>query len=230
MSLDRVPYVDAVSKAVLLEVDMRDPTRWEFGVHAHLVGDSIEKLVGYPGRKDILNKNRHDGCPFEVVWLIMTAEGLVCTAEAGAPRALRYRPFVPLNAGTGAHRMFRPQALFTLDGRARVGGEDAVADCYLSGDRAYGPHPTVRFSTLLGRRSAQDPGLSLIWRCLMTTTISTVTVLTEPMFSDAERLALAGYLASYSELTRESCALDLRLVHDVVRSKTSDSSEAPSRH
>lgn len=32
----------------------------------------------------------------------------------------------------------------------------------------------------------------------------------QPAFSDAERLALAGYLAGYRGLTREAYALDLR--------------------
>jgi hypothetical protein len=31
-----------------------------------------------------------------------------------------------------------------------------------------------------------------------------------PVFSNAERLALAGFLAGYSGLTREACQLDLR--------------------
>ena len=32
----------------------------------------------------------------------------------------------------------------------------------------------------------------------------------QPVFSDAERLALAGFLAGYRGLTREAYALDLR--------------------
>jgi len=31
-----------------------------------------------------------------------------------------------------------------------------------------------------------------------------------PLFTDAERLALAGFLAGYRDLTREAYALDLR--------------------
>ena len=46
---------------------MRHPTGREVGVDAHLVGDRIEELVWYPDRKDILNENRDDVCPFEVV-------------------------------------------------------------------------------------------------------------------------------------------------------------------
>jgi hypothetical protein len=45
----------------------------------------------------------------------------------------------------------------------------------------------------------------------MTTTIqSAALVPAGPVFSDQERLALAGYLAGYSGLTREAYALDLR--------------------
>jgi integrase/recombinase XerD len=42
------------------------------------------------------------------------------------------------------------------------------------------------------------------------TTISAVLVPVEPVFTDAERLALAGYLAGYRGLTREAYSLDLR--------------------
>src|SRR5690349_12759251 len=45
---------------------------------------------------------------------------------------------------------------------------------------------------------------------MTTTTPSTALVLAEPAFSDQERLALAGFLAGYSGLTREAYALDLR--------------------
>src|SRR5664280_1114347 len=61
-----------MSTAALLEVHMQDPTGREFGVDAHFVGDSIEQLVGYPDRKDILNQNRHDRYSFVVVLHIMT--------------------------------------------------------------------------------------------------------------------------------------------------------------
>ncbi len=46
----------------------------------------------------------------------------------------------------------------------------------------------------------------------MTTTssLSTVIAVTEPVFTNAERLALAGFLAGYTGLTREAYALDLR--------------------
>jgi site-specific recombinase XerD len=40
--------------------------------------------------------------------------------------------------------------------------------------------------------------------------LSTAIVVSDPMFSDAERIALGGYLAGYSGLTREAYALDLR--------------------
>src|ERR1039458_5446065 len=45
---------------------------------------------------------------------------------------------------------------------------------------------------------------------MTTTMLSTAVVISEPMFSDAERVALGGYLAGYSGLTREAYALDLR--------------------
>src|ERR1022692_2463736 len=43
-----------------------------------------------------------------------------------------------------------------------------------------------------------------------TATSSAALVLAEPAFSDQEKLALAGFLAGYSGLTREAYALDLR--------------------
>ncbi len=43
-----------------------------------------------------------------------------------------------------------------------------------------------------------------------TTTTSAVLVPAKPVFSNAERLALAGFLAGYTGLTREAYALDLR--------------------
>jgi integrase/recombinase XerD len=39
---------------------------------------------------------------------------------------------------------------------------------------------------------------------------TTALVMIQPAFTDAERLALAGYLAGYRGLTREAYALDLR--------------------
>jgi integrase/recombinase XerD len=44
----------------------------------------------------------------------------------------------------------------------------------------------------------------------MTATMTTTLVPIQPVFSDAERLALAGFLAGYRGLTREAYALDLR--------------------
>jgi integrase/recombinase XerD len=45
----------------------------------------------------------------------------------------------------------------------------------------------------------------------MTTTVTSAAVAAaEPVFSDQERLVLAGFLAGYAGLTREACALDLR--------------------
>jgi integrase/recombinase XerD len=46
----------------------------------------------------------------------------------------------------------------------------------------------------------------------MTTSISSSAALAviEPVFSEPEKLALAGFLAGYSGMTREAYALDLR--------------------
>jgi integrase/recombinase XerD len=47
----------------------------------------------------------------------------------------------------------------------------------------------------------------------MTTTTSSpsaVIAVAKPAFSNAKRIALGGFLAGYSGLTREACALDLR--------------------
>ena len=58
---------------------------------------------------------------------------------------------------------------------------------------------------------AQPPGLSQAGRCPLTTAApSTALVMIQPAFTDAERLALAGFLAGYRGLTREAYALDLR--------------------
>jgi integrase/recombinase XerD len=43
-----------------------------------------------------------------------------------------------------------------------------------------------------------------------TTSTSTTIAVTEPVFSPQEQLALAGFLAGYTGLTREAYALDLR--------------------
>jgi len=43
-----------------------------------------------------------------------------------------------------------------------------------------------------------------------TSTASTALATSQPAFTDAERLALAGFLAGYRGLTREACTLDLR--------------------
>ena len=63
----------------------------------------------------------------------------------------------------------------------------------------------------LGPGLAQLPGSSLAGRCPMTTAApSTVLATIQPVFTDAERVALAGFLAGYRGLTREAYALDLR--------------------
>jgi integrase/recombinase XerD len=43
-----------------------------------------------------------------------------------------------------------------------------------------------------------------------TSSLSTVIAVAEPAFTNAERLALAGFLAGYTGLTRDAYALDLR--------------------
>src|SRR6516225_4848867 len=71
---------------------------------------------------------------------------------------------------------------------------------------------TLGFRSIAGTRSFPSfPGLSPAGRCPMTTaTPSTALVMIQPIVTDAERRALAGYLAGYRGLTREAYALDLR--------------------
>ena len=45
---------------------------------------------------------------------------------------------------------------------------------------------------------------------MATTSTSTAVAAVEPVFTEPERLALTGFLAGYTGLTREACALDLR--------------------
>ena len=45
---------------------------------------------------------------------------------------------------------------------------------------------------------------------MTTTSTSTAVATVEPVFTEPERLALAGFLAGYTGLTREAYALDLR--------------------
>src|ERR1700757_736222 len=53
------------------------------------------------------------------------------------------------------------------------------------------------------------PGSSPAGRCPMTTAVPTTALATiQPAFTDAERLALAGFLAGYRGLTREAYTLD----------------------
>jgi integrase/recombinase XerD len=55
-------------------------------------------------------------------------------------------------------------------------------------------------------RASARPG-----RCPMATTSTSAAVaVVEPVFTESERLALAGFLAGYTGLTREAYALDLR--------------------
>ena len=54
----------------------------------------------------------------------------------------------------------------------------------------------------------------------MTATTTTTLVPIQPVFSDAERLALAGFLAGYRGLTREAYALDLRQLTTWCRARS----------
>jgi hypothetical protein len=65
-----------VSTAVLFEVHMQDRTGGNLSVDTHLIGDSIEQVVGYPDGKDILNQNGHDQYSLVVVLHIVTERGL----------------------------------------------------------------------------------------------------------------------------------------------------------
>src|SRR5215831_14725480 len=74
------------------------------------------------------------------------------------------------------------------------------------------PRLTLGFRSTAGTRNRPSPpGLSPARRCPMTTAIpSTALATIKPIFTDSERLALAGFLAGYRSLTREAYALDLR--------------------
>jgi len=60
----------------------------------------------------------------------------------------------------------------------------------------------------------------------MTATAATALVPLQPAFSDAERLALAGFLAGYRGLTREAYALDLRQFTTWCRGRLADDDHA----
>ena len=67
--------------------------------------------------------------------------------------------------------------------------------------------PLNCWDSQLAQPSGSQPGE----KCPMTTAApSTALVMIRPAFTDAERLALAGFLAGYRGLTREAYALDLR--------------------
>src|SRR6185312_7728691 len=86
-----------------------------------------------------------------------------------------------------------------LNARPLVASRDLVAQL------------TVGFRLIAGAELAQPPGLSPAGRCPMTTAApSTALATIQPAFTDAERVALAGFLAGYRGLTREAYALDLR--------------------
>ena len=71
---------------------------------------------------------------------------------------------------------------------------------------------TLRFRSIAGIRNRPGPsGSSPAGRCPMTTAVpATALAAIQPAFTDAERLALAGFLVGYRGLTREAYALDLR--------------------
>jgi integrase/recombinase XerD len=55
---------------------------------------------------------------------------------------------------------------------------------------------------------------------MTTATPSTALVTIQPAFTDAERVALAGFLAGYRGLTREAYVLDLRQFASWCRSRS----------
>src|ERR1700722_12610585 len=78
---------------------------------------------------------------------------------------------------------------------------------------AHGKRLTLKSSSTAGTRdwSQLAPGPGRSGGPVMTTTApSAALVPVQPVFSDAERLALAGFLAGYRGLTREAYTLDLR--------------------
>src|ERR1700722_1175057 len=65
------------------------------------------------------------------------------------------------------------------------------------------------------------PGSGCPRRCPMAATSHSSSVVpVQPMFTDAERLALAGFLAGCRGLTREACTLDLRQFTGWCRART----------
>lgn len=86
-------------------------------------------------------------------------------------------------------------------------GEFLVERLALSGKQ-------LEFRRQVGLRTAGRPslsGLSRSWEVRMaTTTASAGLVPAVPLFTNAERLAIAGLVAGYSGLTREAYELDLR--------------------
>ena len=65
----------------------------------------------------------------------------------------------------------------------------------------------------------------------MTTAVpSTALATIQPAFTDAERLALAGFLAGYRGLTRDAYALDLRQFATWCRARCLGLFAAPCRH
>src|ERR1035438_7323680 len=71
---------------------------------------------------------------------------------------------------------------------------------------------TVEFTSFAGASAGPASGSQPVpRRCpLATTTPSAALVPVAPVFTNTERLALAGFLAAYSGLTRQAYELDLR--------------------
>src|SRR5256884_435917 len=87
----------------------------------------------------------------------------------------------------------------------------------VTGPAAYGGFPLNRW----GRSWPSLPGSSPAGRCPMTTAApSTALATIQPAFTDAERVALAGFLAGYRGLTRKAYALDLRQFTSWCRSRS----------
>src|SRR3954471_13444840 len=110
---------------------------------------------------------------------------------------------------------------------ARTSGDQAVRAAARRGWRrcATAGHSTLR-SAALGHGSSlvassicwgddapRTPGSGLNPGVAMTATIPSIDIVVsvEPLFTQAERIALAGFLAGYTGLTRDAYALDLRM-------------------
>ena len=92
-----------------------------------------------------------------------------------------------------------------------MGSSACPAACFLVTSRDRAGRPTVGFRLTAGAgtgpASRSQPGREVPDdHCRPSTAFATI----QPVFTDAERAALAGFLAGYRGLTREAYALDLR--------------------